>query len=303
MALTVAVIVSAKYRAREKTCPALIEGVKASGDKVIGLASSDPARRRTGFPIYTGIVSDVAIFYGFDGSRYSLLKKAFDDYKAAGKKAIYVDLGYFNNKAIHGRYGYHRFAVNDRHPTAYFQNVKHSADRFKVHSRNIDPWNGRGRNILICGMSQKCAEFEGYRFEQWEREAIEKIQAVTDRPIIYRPKPRNKDERQYPPIEGVEYSDPSKVKIDAELKNSWAVVSHHSNAGMDALLAGVPCFQDEGVGLALGRSNLALIEQPICPDDGERRQFAYDVAYCQFNRTEMHNGTAWRHFKDEGLVP
>jgi hypothetical protein len=37
--------------------------------------------------------------------------------------------------------------------------------------------------------------------------------------------------------------------------------------------------------------------------DEERRQFAFDVAYCQFNHSEAEDGTMWRHFKDEGLVP
>jgi hypothetical protein len=247
--------------------------------------------------------SDVLLFYGFGGSRSSVASKAFEDYRRAGLKAIYVDLGYFNDRVRDGRYGFHRFSINDRHPTAYFQNIKHKGDRFKVHGRSVEPWRPSGQNILLCGMSQKCAEFEGYAFEQWERAAIAKIRAVTDRPIVYRPKPRRRRDPQYPPIEGVGYSDPLTRKMGHELSNAWAVVSHHSNAGIDALLYGVPSFSDEGVASALGLSDLSLIEQPRIPSDDERRQFAADVAYCQFNRPEMRDGTAWRHFKDEGLVP
>lgn len=291
MAITVAVIVSRKFRARAKVCPDLIAGVKAVGDKVIAVRSED----------YAGVVSDVAMFYGFDGSRQSRIARAFEDYKRAGKKAVYIDLGYFNDRVKDGRYGYHRFSVNARHPTAYFQNVKHPGDRFRVHGRKIEPWKANGKNILLCGMSQKCAAFEGFAFEQWERAAIKKIKAVTARPIVYRPKPKRNREPPAPPIEGVGYSDP-RTSIHSEFRNAWAVVSHHSNAGIDALLAGVPSFSDEGVATALGQTDLALIEQRNHPSDEERIQFANDIAYCQFNREEMRNGTAWYHLKNEGLV-
>jgi hypothetical protein len=293
VAIEVAVIVSRKFRARQKVCPDLVQGIHACGDKTVVFRADQ----------YPGPHADVAIFYGFDGSRHSQLAKAFDDYKRAGKKAIYVDLGYFSQHWNGDRYGYHRFSINDRHPTAYFQNVKHLRDRFMVHGRRVAPDMKQGKNILLCGMSQKCAEFEGFKFEEWEREAIGKIRAVTDRPIVYRPKPKRKREPQSPPIECVSFSDPSRTRIEQEFADAWAVVSHHSNACIDGLLAGVPSFSDEGVSTALGLSDLSMIESPRLPNIYDRLQFAYDVAYCQFNRPEMRDGTAWRHFKDEGLIP
>jgi hypothetical protein len=248
-------------------------------------------------------VSDVALFYGFDGSRNSTIYKAFNDYKAAGGKAVYIDLGYFNDRMKDGRYGYHRFSVNARHPTAYFQKERHPGDRFAVHGRKIEPWKrGAGRNILVCGMSRKCAEFEGFQFEEWERKAIGALRLVTDRPIVYRPKPVRVREQPPPPIKGVGYSNPRTTGIQAELRNAWAVVSHHSNAGIDGLLVGVPSFSDEGVATALGHTDVSLIEQPRQPSDEERRQFAWDVAYTQFHIDEMASGLAWRHLKNEGLV-
>jgi hypothetical protein len=316
MAITVAVIVSRKFRARAKVCPDLIAGVRAAGDKVIEIRADE----------YRGVVSDVAMFYGFDGSRDSRICKAFNDYKNAGKKAIYLDLGYWHQHRSgfdkqgrlvelpdpysaqrsgdpEERYGFHRFSINARHPDAYFQNVKHPDDRAKRFKVKIRPWrNGAGRNVLVCGMSMKCAAFEGFAFEEWERSAIAKLKTVTDRPIIYRPKPqRSRSRTQYPAIEGVGYSDPTRSVL-AEIQNAWAFVSHHSNVGLDALVHGVPCFQDAGVALACGLSDLAEIERPRTPTDDERKQLINDVAYCQWSRPEMASGAAWRHLKNENLV-
>jgi hypothetical protein len=296
MSISVAVIFTRKFRGRVKICPELMEGITRCGDRAFRV----DAHR------YQGPFSDVAVFYGFDGSRESRITQAFNDYKSAGKKAVYIDLGYWSRRAGGRWAGYHRFAINDRHPTAYFQNVKHKSDRFKVHRINLEPWRKDGRKIVLCGMSDKCARFEGFKFEQWERAAIKKIRAVTDRPIIYRPKPRTGDRlaaEPHRPIEGVEFSDPTKGSLEQELRDAWAVVSHHSNAGIDGICMGVPCFTDEGVALKMGKSDLSEIENRHFPSEDERRQWAYDVAYCQFNVDEMRDGTFWRHFKDEGLVP
>jgi hypothetical protein len=293
MATKVGLLVSRKFRARVKVMPDIEHGIKLVGDRVERIWAND----------YRGVFSDCLVFYGFDGSRQSQIAKAFEDYKAAGKPAVYLDLGYFNHKILDGRYGYHRFSVNDRHPTAYFQNKKHRLDRFTRHGRRIEPWRKPGKSIIVAGMSDKCAVFEGFKFEEWERSAIAKIKAVTDRPIVYRPKPQRKTVSQYPPIEGVRYSNPLKRSLRDELQDAWAVVTHHSNAGIDALLAGVPCFTDEGVSSVISKADLSDIENPLIPTDAERTRFAADVAYCQFNRPEMRDGTAWAHLKDEGLVP
>lgn len=291
MPIKVAVIFTRKFRGRVKVCPDLVQGIERVGDRVVKVRAED----------YREPVSDVAIFYGFDGSRDSRIAQAFADYKRADLKAIYVDLGYWSQRWNGDRYGFHRFALNDRHPTAYFQNRKHNGDRFKVHGKKFGSRHD-GRNILVCGMSEKCAVFEGFKFEEWERDAIKRMGDLTDRPIVYRPKPRRKTEPQYPRIEGVGFSDPSRKRIEEELRDAFVVVSHHSNACIDGILAGVPCIASEGVASVFG-NGYADLEQPRFPSDDERRQWAFDIAYCQFNRPEMRDGTAWHHFKDEGLVP
>ena len=38
------------------------------------------------------------------------------------------------------------------------------------------------------------------------------------------------------------------------------------------------------------------------PDDERRQKWLNDVTFCQFSVTEMSEGVAWRHLKNEGLV-
>jgi hypothetical protein len=295
MVATAGVLLSRKFRGRQKIGPSLADGIRAVGDKVKVVDSRD----------YRSPFSDVLLFYGFDGSRSSTIYKAYCDYQREGKTCVYTDLGYFRQRATLGRYGdYHRFTVSSpelgysRHPTAYFQRTKHPADRVSQFGIRLDR-RKPGEYILLCGMSQKCSVFEGFEFEQWEREAVAKIRSVTDRPIHYRPKP-NKLNR-YTSLPGTVFAPPTQ-DIGAALRGAWATVSHHSNAGIDGLCLGVPAFVAEGVCVPVGSTDLGLIENPPLPTDDERRQWLADIAYCQWNRAEMNSGAYWRHLKDEGLV-
>jgi hypothetical protein len=294
MASEVGVLFTKKFRGRVKVCPDMAQGIEKVGDRVIRKRAEE----------YRGIFSESLVFYGFDGSRDSNIARAARDYHDAGKPFIYLDLAYWMRRWRGDRYGYHRFAVGNRHPTAYFQKFKHKSDRANAVSVRIEPWKKPGKHIVLCGMSEKCANFEGFEFEEWEKRAVKAIRAVTDRPIHYRPKP-NRDIRLYRPIDGTIYRPATGADkyLEHQLRGAWAVVSHHSNAGIDAICHGVPCFSDEGVTTAIGHTDLSLIESPVIPTMEERRQWVNDIAYCQWNREEMRSGQVWRHLKDEGLVP
>jgi hypothetical protein len=287
---TVLVLSSRKQRAR-KIAPGLASGIERCGDKVIRLWSHE----------YKEPCTDILVHYGFDGSRNSDIAKAFLEYVYAGLKAVYVDLGYFKMRRELGRYhDFHRFSINDRHPTKHFQLRKHPQDRADAVGARVVPKMRQGKKIIVCGMSPKASAFD--YVIGWEVAAITEIKKHTDRPIVYRPKPQRAKNGQLPPIDGTEYSDPITRRLEHELADAWAVVSHHSNAGLDALCHGVPCFQPEGVASVLGYADLCNIEHPWLPSFEERRQLVNDVCYTQFNGPECASGMAWRHFKEEGLL-
>ena len=236
--------------------------------------------------------TDAAVFYGFN-------REILDGYRQAGKKAIYVDLGYWQRE---GQMGHHKLGINSRHPTDYFQRRQHAPDRWKRLNVAIAPWRtpkNPNAPIIVAGMSGKGAAAEGFRPEQWERQAVAELRKHTARKIVYRPKPNWTGSK---PIEGAEFQrgDSQGCDVPAVLRNAHAVVTHHSNVAVDALLAGVPVFCMEGIAAKLGLQDLSKIEEPIRPDG--REQWAYDAAYTQWTVHEMTSGAPWRHLKSEGLV-
>lgn len=236
----------------------------------------------------------MAIFYGLAGGLRNVLR----DYREAGRKAIYIDLGYWGRRKRTRWDGYHKLVLNDRHPTAYFQRRKHAPDRFAQFGIRIQKWRREmpGAHILVAGMSAKAAAAEGLAPEQWERETIAALGELTSRPIIYRPKPNWPDSRPIPGSIWGGRNDP----LEAQLRNCHAVVAHHSNIAVDALMAGVPCICPGGVASVLSGHDLTQIESPPMP--GGRKQWAADLAYTQWSKEEMESGAAFRYLLDEELI-
>jgi hypothetical protein len=266
--------------------------------RIIGEAMQAGAQR-LGIPVdllrsggYRSRTHEVAIFYSLaDG-----LRNVFEDYKRR-HRAVYIDLGYWGRRKRTRWDGYHKLAVNNRHPVAYFQNRKHPADRFAQFGIPVRPWRREGRHILLAGMSEKAARAEGLNPEAWEREAVLHLRQLTDRPIVYRPKPNWPGAKLIP---GTVMQDGNSIPLERALSGCHAVVTHHSNVAVEALLAGVPCICPGGVASVLSGSKMTQIESPPMPDG--REQWAADLAYTQYSVEEMREGLAFRYLLDEGLI-
>lgn len=237
------------------------------------------------------IDSDYAVHYGFADK----LRNVYNVYREYST-VVYLDLGYWQRR-IRSRYdGYYKFVINGRHPTGYFQNVKHSASRFNQLNVKIEDWRKGAENIIIAGLSEKAARAEGLDHQAWERQAYATLKRHTDRPIIYRPKPNCCRSR---PIKGAGFD--KKSTPQQLFANAHAVVARHSNMAVEALCAGVPVFVEAGVALPMAKTNLVRIESPLYPK--ERLQWASDIAWTQFRLDEMKSGLPFEHLKEEGLIP
>lgn len=268
-------------------CVAMSQGILKAGDTPM-LTSSAHYRSPAD--------CDVAVFYGLASNN----ARMFRDFKALKKPAVYIDLGYWGRREGGRLSGYHKISVGARHPTAYFQKRHHDASRLNRFGLRPQPWR-QGDAILLAGMGPKAAGAEGFDPNQWETWAVAELRKATERPILYRPKPNWETARK---IAGTTWAAVGKDgDIGDALEGVWAVVSHHSNANVEALQLGVPSFTFGGVALPLSESRLSKIESPLKPDFAERCQWLADIAWTQWSVAEMAEGAPWRHLKEEGLVP
>ena len=243
---------------------------------------------------YTAPDADVAVFYGLAGN----LKRLQREYIAAGLKTVFLDLGYWGRLEDGKVSGFHRVVVNGLHATEYFQRVKHGPDRFRHFGIQPQPFKRGGGPVLLCGMSEKAAWVYDMSPEEWERDAVRRLSAVTRREIQYRPKPTWREATDIPGSTRVVAT----TTIKRALRDAWACVTHHGNTALDALMLGVPAFCVDGIASALACADLTQIESPLYPDEGARDQLLFDAAYTQWKVREIVDGKMWTYLRDEALI-
>lgn len=235
---------------------------------------------------YCAPTTQVAVFYGFAGKFPKIMREH--------ERAVFIDFGYWGRTRKDSVY--HKIAVNDRHPTAYFRTQTPDFTRLDQQGVEIHPYRRGGKKILLIGMSPKAAGTCGYEPGEWERQTADRIRQYTSRPIVYRPKPSDGFAK---PIPGTEFGS-RRITLHDALDDVHAVVARHSNAAVEALLYGVPVFVEDGVTLGMSHNDLSLIETPYYPDN--RREWAADIAWTQWTLKEMATAEPWVHLKNRGVL-
>jgi hypothetical protein len=204
------------------------------------------------------------------------LKPLIAGWRSRGRDWIYWDRGY--NRRIFatdlpsgrdgGMYRWHLNAFQMRRVRDF------PADRWDATRTPLWPWSRGGRHIVVAEPSPTYAKFHG--IEGWTERTIAALQGLTDRPIIRRDKEMQRFGR----------------KLHEDLKGAHCLVTHGSNAAVEAVIMGCPVFVHPDSAAALvGQTDLAAIERPIYPD---REPWVRSLAYCQWNETELVDGTLWR---------
>ena len=218
-------------------------------------------------------------------------KRLFELTRAAGAVPIMLDKGYIRTRAEGARvWEYWRVSVGAHHPThtTLMLDCKIPSDRFDALDLKVMPWRTRGLQIVIAGSSAKYHDFYGLEPpNDYYARLVVQLRELTDRPIVYRPKPSFKDARR---IKGAYHSTGNENIIGA-LEGAWALVTHGSNACFEAALAGVPSIiLGDGVAAPISSTSLEGIESPRT----ERRgRWLASLAYHQWTEDEMRSGKAW----------
>lgn len=205
-------------------------------------------------------------------------------YLRRGTPVLYWDKAYNRHK------GWFRLAINSNHPTEYLTKLDCPDDRRLMFGWEAPAWRRKGKHILIAGSSGKFHSMNGMISPEDDvRMIIDHLKPLTDRPIIYRPKPSYEKAH---PVEGSEF-DRSDNLAD-RLRKSWVVITRGSNACFDALMHGIPSIV-LGTAIMKPISSTALsdIENPRLATDDEKRRFLNDLAYCQWKPEELVKGEAW----------
>ncbi len=237
--------------------------------------------------------TDVAVFIGVKSNSKDILKQHLEK----GKNTIFIDKGYIRIRSSDPMVSveYYRFSVNGFQPLHYFQQVPRSDDRWKRFKIDLQPMQRDGEHIVFAGSSAKYSRF--FKLPDptdYAQRVFKMIKRNSLREIIYRPKP---SWRNAVPIRDTLYSS-YRRKLHQELIGAHALVTHGSNACLDAMIRGIPTFVlGGGITTPLSKTDATEISFPYYPTDDERYQLCCDAAYCQWNLKEMATGEAWRYLR------
>lgn len=226
---------------------------------------------------------DVMVIFG-------LVKKSFRKSWAKGEllkrhrgPVIVVERGFVR------RDEYWSVGLGGINGTADFRNAGSPPDRWEALGVECQPWRHKEGPVIVCGQVPWDVTVQDSDHKAWCRATVGAVRQMGLDPI-FRPHP-------YARKRGVDYGVdcPISDRLMAEdLERASAVVTWSSNAGVEAVIAGVPVIAFDKMSMAgpvAGRC-LTALRGRVMPD---RRQWAADIAYAQWNRDELRSGLAWRH--------
>lgn len=223
--------------------------------------------------------------------------KLFQQARSAGKQVVYFDKGYFRHRGPNRTWEYWRVAVNDHHPTDYVARAKHGPARWERLSRRrvegFKSWRDPQSPgpVIYAGSSEKYHAFAGLpEPTEYAAQIVKDIKRRSNRLVVYRPKPTWMDAE---PVRGASFSG-REDNLGDLLRGAWCLVTNGSNAGFDAVLAGVPCIVlGNGIARPISSTSLDDIEKPYEATESERLQWLSNISWCMFTEEEMCQGLAW----------
>ena len=196
---------------------------------------------------------------------YGILRGGGDGIKRA-RDYWHIDHGYFLRSTLPEMYdGYYRITHNNLWHNG---EGNYPSDRFDSFNINLKDWRKTGEHIVVVPPSEYMEEFLG--LEGWLKNTIAELKKYTDRKIVVSSK----------------YDNP----IESALPKAWALVTDHSNSGIDALIEGIPVIFTNS---ARKLGSVENIENPPM-----NREFFKNLSYQQWTLEEIRSGEAWDYVGD-----
>lgn len=226
---------------------------------------------------------DVAVCWGWKQSSVKARQSAADGH------VLVMERGYIPDRMVWTSAGWD--GLNNR---ATFPKAGDEGQRFDAHFGHLlRTWVPDRPGALVCGQVPGDQALYGLDFRRWAS-GVAGTLIEQGWHVVYRPHPlvRRQGGGDWKPT-GTELS--RAASLEEDLARVGLVVTYNSNAGVEAVLAGVPTItMDEGA-MAWAVTSHDLGHPAARPD---RREWCAWLAWCQWRLDEIRDGTAWAHLRE-----
>jgi hypothetical protein len=209
-----------------------------------------------------------------------------------GRTWVYGDNGYFFPGKT--EQSYFRLTKNALQHNGSGNPPPGSMERAKRLGVQLKPWRTSGSHIVVCPPGHLFGATFGFSADAWIEKTLAELKKHTDRKLVVRMKVSWNDAKPVDIIRGSTGKPKTSVTTPllSDLAGAWALVTHSSNAAVEAVVAGYPVVCTESCAAsAMGTSDLSTIESPRT--DGDRESWLAVLAANQWTLGEMRSGQAW----------
>jgi hypothetical protein len=243
----------------EYICESLLQGIPNSKKKLVTECKAEDRVVSYGHlrGSYECLIKATE-YWHIDHGYMCSMKRSFEVNKLTGQKNIFLQ----STNTTEFDSSYFRISHN-----AFFHSGMGDlpSDRFSKLNIKIKKNNTLGSKILLVPPLEENAE-KFYQVSNWLKNTINEIKKYSDREIIV----TNKFDKK---------------KASYYFDEAFVLVTYHSNAGIDAMINGIPCiFTNQQRQF----SKISEIENPPYPEN-----ILYNLAYWQWNVYEIKSGEAW----------
>lgn len=278
------------------------QGVAAAGDHVIDVNDS----------MYHG--TDVAVIQGWITNQaktrphLKLRDQVINNQLRNRRYVVAVDSNLFLYANTDNPLHYLRYSFNGIFPnTGIYCDKDVNPARWQKISRDLGiqlkDYRTNGDHILLCLQRNGGWSMGDYSVLDWAASVILDIRNHSDRPIVIRPHPGDKQAQHYignfnssSALKNVRVSEPGTSLLD-DLRNCWAVVNHNSSPVVGAAIEGYPIFVTDPARsqcAEIANTNLGFIEHPQMFD---RHRWVERLSMFHWNFDELKSGECWQHMR------
>jgi hypothetical protein len=233
--------------------------------------------------------------------RMSRNQNVWKHYRSKNKPVIVIEVGGLVRNVTW------RLSINGITRSAIFPKVeKLDYNRPKMLNLSILPWH-TGDYVLICGQHGKSEQWVNMLpMNEYFKQTVLDIRKHTNRPIVIRSHPRFREnvffniDKDFFNVHKVEWNIPKHIQktydsFDLEnlLAHCHCVISHSSNSGINAVIAGTPAIvSKESLAYDVGATDISIIENLPTPN---REQWFVELCHKEWLEHELEY--AWLNLR------